>query len=83
MHWCPRSACAQQTWHRVSLAKVLHRALQRARVTEDELSGMVRQSQTPDPEQVAAVILESDGSFSVIAKDAAKNGYATGDLRKV
>jgi len=60
--------------------EVLPGALRRARVTQDELSSIIRQSQTPDPQDVAAVILESDGSFSVIAREAAADGFASADL---
>jgi uncharacterized membrane protein YcaP (DUF421 family) len=35
-------------------------------VTEAELETVIRTSDHPDPTRVAAVILESDGSFSVI-----------------
>jgi uncharacterized membrane protein YcaP (DUF421 family) len=41
-------------------------ALRRERVTEDELMTVIRSSSTSDPAAVAAVVLESDGSFSVI-----------------
>lgn len=43
-------------------------ALRRERVTRDELMTVIRTSPTSDPDEVAAVILESDGSFSVIAR---------------
>lgn len=43
-------------------------ALRRERVTEDELMTVIRTSPTSDPDEVAAVILESDGSFSVIPR---------------
>jgi uncharacterized membrane protein YcaP (DUF421 family) len=46
--------------------EVLHAALRRERVTESELMSVIRTSGSPDPDDVAAVILESDGSFSVI-----------------
>ncbi|EKE45876.1 hypothetical protein OCGS_0102 [Oceaniovalibus guishaninsula JLT2003] len=48
--------------------RILHGALRRERVTEDELRTVIRGSSAPDPDDVAAVILESDGSFSVIPK---------------
>jgi uncharacterized membrane protein YcaP (DUF421 family) len=50
----------------VRRGEVLPRALRRARVTEAELETVIRTSDHPDPARVAAVILESDGSFSVI-----------------
>lgn len=41
-------------------------ALRRERITRAELMTVIRTSDTNDPRNVAAVILESDGSFSVI-----------------
>ena len=49
--------------------EVLHGALRRERVTQSELSTVIRQSPQSKPENVSAVILESDGSFSVIGRD--------------
>jgi uncharacterized membrane protein YcaP (DUF421 family) len=44
-----------------------HDAMRRARVTEDELMTVLRANgQSADPEEAAAIILESDGSFSVL-----------------
>jgi uncharacterized membrane protein YcaP (DUF421 family) len=48
---------------------ILHDALRRTRVTEAELRTVIRASNHPDPDRVAAVILESDGGFSVIGRD--------------
>jgi uncharacterized membrane protein YcaP (DUF421 family) len=48
--------------------EVCAEALRRERVTHEELMTVIRSSSTSDPEEVAAVILESDGSFSVIAR---------------
>jgi uncharacterized membrane protein YcaP (DUF421 family) len=50
----------------VRKGEVLPDALRRARVTEAELRTVIRNSSHPDPARIAAVILESDGSFSVI-----------------
>jgi uncharacterized membrane protein YcaP (DUF421 family) len=50
----------------VRRGEVLPDALRRTRVTEAELRTVIRTSAHPDPDRVAAVILESDGSFSVI-----------------
>lgn len=58
----------------------LPEAMRRARVTEDELSSVIRQSDSPDPSKVRAVILESDGSFSVIGEGSIEEGYPTDDL---
>lgn len=48
--------------------EVCRDALRRSRVTEAELGTVIRNSSTDDPSKTAAVILESDGSFSVIPK---------------
>ena len=53
----------------VRRGEVLAGALRRTRVTEAELRTVIRTSDHPDPARVAAVILESDGSFSVIGRD--------------
>jgi uncharacterized membrane protein YcaP (DUF421 family) len=49
----------------------LHDALARVRVTEEEVRGAVRQHGLGGLEQVAAVIMETDGSLSVIPKSSA------------
>lgn len=41
-------------------------ALRRARVTEDEILAAIRAAGVASPAQVEAVVLETDGSFSVI-----------------
>jgi len=46
--------------------EVLHEALLKARVTENEIFAAVRSSGIPDIKAVKAVVLETDGSFSVI-----------------
>ena len=46
--------------------KPLHEAMQKARVTKAELETVVRTGGQRGFEDIAAVILESDGSFSVI-----------------
>lgn len=45
-------------------------ALRRARVTRDEIRAAVRASGKAEMEQVEAVVLETDGSFSVIGQGA-------------
>ena len=45
-------------------------ALRHARVTEDEVRATVRAAGLRDLEAVEAVVLETDGSFSVVGKDA-------------
>jgi uncharacterized membrane protein YcaP (DUF421 family) len=44
----------------------LHAALLRSRVTEEEVRAAVRSRGVPDVAQAEAVVLETDGSFSVI-----------------
>ena len=56
--------------------EVLHGALRRQRVTENELMTVIRQSSARAPENTAAVILETDGSFSVVAEDDTEDGTA-------
>ena len=46
----------------------LQAALQRARVTEEEVRAAVRSCGVPALEEVEAVVLETDGSFSVIGR---------------
>lgn len=51
-------------------------ALLDERVTRDEIKAAVRKSGAGDLVNIAAVVLETDGSFSVIARDAAGDGSA-------
>ena len=48
----------------------LERALTRERVTHDEVDAAIRKKGIGRIEQIAAVVLETDGSFSVIRDDA-------------
>lgn len=50
--------------------RFLAAALRYARVTEDEVRAAVRAAGFRDLEAVEAVVLETDGSFSVVGKDA-------------
>lgn len=45
----------------------LHPAMKRERVSKDEIRAAMRAAGQSDPDRVAAVILETDGTFSVIA----------------
>lgn len=56
-------------------------ALRAQRVTEGELRQAVRSSAQGDLAQVAAVVLESDGSLSVVAQAQAGNRSALSDVR--
>lgn len=49
-----------------SRGRVLPLALRRARVSEDEVRAAIRASGAADLDQVRAVIMETDGSFSVV-----------------
>jgi uncharacterized membrane protein YcaP (DUF421 family) len=49
---------------------MLPAALKRARVTRDEVRAAVRGAGIADMEQVQAVVLETDGSFSVVTRGA-------------
>lgn len=55
-------------------------AMQRARVTEDEVRAAIRASGLAAMEQVEAVVLETDGSFSVVHQSA---GDGTSSLKAV
>ena len=56
-------------------------ALRAARVTEAELSTVLRGAGQGDPTTVSAVILESDGSFSVLPQGAAETGVRRSGAR--
>jgi len=62
---------------------VLHGALTRERITERELETVVRQSGARTLDNTSAVILETDGSFSVVAREGSDEGsdYAKAGLR--
>src|SRR3970040_917776 len=47
--------------------KFLHEAMRRERVNEDEVRQALRKDGVEDPSAARAVVLESDGTFSVIA----------------
>ena len=49
-------------------AKLLGAALREERVTPDEVRAAMRSAGVLDPRDVAAVVLETDGSFSVLRK---------------
>lgn len=49
--------------------KLLPSALQRARVTEDEILSAVRSAGKQTFKQIKAVVLETDGSFSVVQNE--------------
>jgi len=65
----------------VRRGEILEGALAQSRVTEAELKTVIRNSNHPDPSNVAAVILESDGSFSVIGQEHGGAEYAEAGLQ--
>ncbi|SFR17944.1 DUF421 domain-containing protein [Poseidonocella sedimentorum] len=52
---------------------VLSGAMRRARVTREELETVARRDGKTDLDTVAALVLESDGSFSVLTGEAPRN----------
>ena len=60
----------------------LPHALRRSRVTRQEVHAALRQHGHPDPAAVYAVVLETDGSFSVLG-DGAGAGAGEGSLAHV
>ncbi len=59
----------------------LHAALRRTRVTESEVRAAVRAAGVSDLETVEAVVLEADGSFSVLPHGSATTGSSLSDVR--
>lgn len=56
-------------------------ALRRTRITESEVRAAVRAAGVGDMEAVEAVVLETDGSFSVIRRGLATTGTSLTDVR--
>ncbi|MDT0575214.1 DUF421 domain-containing protein [Croceicoccus sp. F390] len=59
----------------------LHQALHDERVTHSEVMSEIRKHGFADLEDIAAVVLESDGTFSVIAHSKATTRSALDDVR--
>ncbi|WP_428945874.1 DUF421 domain-containing protein [Pantoea sp. FN060301] len=59
----------------------LAKAMRSARVTKDEIHAAVRASGHPALEEIDAVVLESDGSFSVVKSGSDKGYSAFADVR--
>ena len=61
-----------------------HGAMRRERITETEVLTVIRQSAASALENTSAVIMETDGSFSVIARaqDGAPGAYAQAGLAR-
>lgn len=60
--------------------EILHDAMRRNRVTESELKAAVRKSGLGSLEVVLAVVLETDGSLSVVALEASDGSLGADDL---
>lgn len=58
----------------------LHQALRKERVAEDEVLAAMRDSGVANPDDVTAVVLETDGSFTVIQQ---KDGKRVASLQNV
>ena len=61
--------------------RIRHDAMRRNRLTESELRQAVRMQGTGDLSQVAAVVLETNGTFSVISSSTYGDGSALEDVR--
>ncbi|MDT0278037.1 DUF421 domain-containing protein [Blastococcus goldschmidtiae] len=66
----------------VDEGRLLAEALQEQRVTEDEVRQAVRSTGSGDLADIAAVVLESDGSLSVISSSKAGNRSALEGVRR-
>jgi uncharacterized membrane protein YcaP (DUF421 family) len=63
--------------------RFVERALQEERVTQDEVRAAVRAEGYGRLEDVGAVVLETDGTVSVIGRDAARGGSALAGVRGI
>ena len=61
----------------------LPRALRKSRITEDEVLQMVRSNGAGSMEDVDAIVLETNGNFSVIKKSAKKEMSSIGNVAAV
>tara|TARA_B100001057_G_scaffold486742_1_gene568382 strand:+ start:196 stop:741 length:546 start_codon:yes stop_codon:yes gene_type:complete len=62
--------------------KFLDKAMRDERILRQEVHAEIRNHGFGDDEDIAAVILETDGTFSVIARDKAKTRSAMEDVRR-
>lgn len=60
--------------------RFLRGAMRRARVTEGEILAVVREQGKADVKEVEAVVLETDGSFSVVSRQGEVSTSALADL---
>lgn len=58
----------------------LPKALRQARVTEDEIRAAVRSAGLAAPEEAEAVVLETDGSFSVVRRGSGHGALSLPDV---
>ena len=65
----------------VRQGEILHTALRAHRVTEDEVHQAIRSNGLGDLQLIDSVVLETDGTFSVITKDSAGSRNALADVR--
>lgn len=77
--WAERAVTEEATLL-VRDGRMLHKALRRQRVTDAEVLAAVRKQGIDALEKVGAVVLETDGSFSVIVH-VGDNPTALGDVR--
>ncbi|MDQ6925227.1 MAG: DUF421 domain-containing protein [Candidatus Eremiobacteraeota bacterium] len=78
-----RSAVRSEPTLLVRRGELLHAALRRERVTEDEALAAVRGAGIARLTDVGALVLETDGSFSVLRGDDAADGSALQSVRNV
>jgi uncharacterized membrane protein YcaP (DUF421 family) len=67
----------------VRRGRFLEAAMRRERVTREEILAVLRSNGLQSPEQAAAVVLETDGSISVVRGDPGAEASERGALRPV
>jgi len=70
-----------EPWMLLRRGAFLPASLRRARVTEDEVRAAVRAAGLCDMESVEAVVLETDGSFSVVSRGSKVGTSSLKDVR--
>lgn len=81
VRWSPaRRAIRSEPVLVVSDGEVLHAAVSNARLTVNEVHQAVRSNGVGDFESVAAVVLETDGTLSVITRQQCRTGSALVDV---
>jgi uncharacterized membrane protein YcaP (DUF421 family) len=82
MAWVRRLVKAEPTLL-LDDGRICHKALRKQRVTESELRAAVRANGIAALEDVAAVVLETDGTFSVIKRSDGDSRSALEDVPRV